>query len=302
MNTEIQGTLFNLGPKRDKKQDKLIEEVVNGLSEEQKTRWTNITTHIKENAKEGSLFTHPLRNGWLFQYLLWSDFIFTRRWAYWLDLSINKTEPEGPPPHITFSMPFNNSAVKHLRELMEYHSRKGLNNALEDFSEWVLWGFGDQGVQFPSRLPEEVSKYWYENFKLPLLHRWPADYMAELATDHYGKRSPNGFFPTPANVSVMMASMQFGDDWKENLHLSVCDPCVGTGIMLLAASNYSLNLYGMDINPLLVRLCKVNMWLYAPWAICQPPDSRSDMEQRIECSNSLIHPAVTKLKGVNYGS
>ena len=43
------------------------------------------------------------------------------------------------------------------------------------------------------------------------------------------------------------------------------DPCCGTGIMLLYASNHSLNLYGNDISPLLVKMAKINAFIYIPW-------------------------------------
>jgi len=35
--------------------------------------------------------------------------------------------------------------------------------------------------------------------------------------------------------------------------------------MLLHASNYSMRLYGQDINATCVKACTVNLWLYAPW-------------------------------------
>jgi hypothetical protein len=47
--------------------------------------------------------------------------------------------------------------------------------------------------------------------------------------------------------------------------MSVFDPCVGSGRMLLHASNFSLNLWGQDVDPLAVAMCKINGALYAPW-------------------------------------
>lgn len=47
---------------------------------------------------------------------------------------------------------------------------------------------------------------------------------------------------------------------------SVLDPCLGTGRMLLHASNHSLVLYGCDIDPLVLLGAKINGALYAPWA------------------------------------
>jgi hypothetical protein len=55
--------------------------------------------------------------------------------------------------------------------------------------------------------------------------------------------------------------------------LSVCDPCVGSGRMLLHASNFSLNLWGQDIDPVAVAMCKINGALYAPWLAFPLPES-----------------------------
>jgi len=40
--------------------------------------------------------------------------------------------------------------------------------------------------------------------------------------------------------------------------------------MLLYASNYSLNLYGIDINHLLTKIAKVNAYFYVPWLAFRP--------------------------------
>ncbi|MBK8277245.1 MAG: hypothetical protein IPK92_15865 [Nitrospira sp.] len=45
----------------------------------------------------------------------------------------------------------------------------------------------------------------------------------------------------------------------------IMDPCCGTGRMLLHASNISLRLYGMDIDPLVTLIAKINGALYVPW-------------------------------------
>ncbi len=46
-----------------------------------------------------------------------------------------------------------------------------------------------------------------------------------------------------------------------------------SGRMLLHASNYSLNLWGQDIDPLAVAMCKINGALYAPWLTFPLPAS-----------------------------
>src|SRR5919197_878659 len=72
---------------------------------------------------------------------------------------------------------------------------------------------------------------------------------------------------TPA-TSPVTASAYCDDtraDGRDLRLTSVCDPCVGSGRMLLHASNFSLCLFGQDIDPLAVAMCKINGALYAPW-------------------------------------
>jgi len=40
--------------------------------------------------------------------------------------------------------------------------------------------------------------------------------------------------------------------------------------MLLYASNYSLNLYGVDISLLLTKIAQVNAFIYVPWMAYRP--------------------------------
>ena len=54
-------------------------------------------------------------------------------------------------------------------------------------------------------------------------------------------------------------------DSRDPRTLSFEDPCVGSGRMLLHASNMSLSLRGQDIDPLAISMCKINGALYAPW-------------------------------------
>ena len=65
--------------------------------------------------------------------------------------------------------------------------------------------------------------------------------------------------------------MNFGDEPEQKKkRLSVCDPCCGAGVMLLYASNYSLNLYGVDISLLLTKIAQVNAFIYVPWMAYRP--------------------------------
>jgi hypothetical protein len=80
--------------------------------------------------------------------------------------------------------------------------------------------------------------------------------------------NPTGFFPTPHPVVELMVRMTMHDaqaEGRDPRTLTVCDPCVGSGRTLLHASNFSLALFGQDIDPLAVATCKINGVLYAPW-------------------------------------
>ena len=120
------------------------------------------------------------------------------------------------------------------------------------------------------RLPDERAEFagasarLYQEFNLETLLAWPHDYLGDiLAENRHGQQL--GFYPTPMPVARMMAAMTLG---REDAHCkSVCDPCVGTGRLLLAASNHSYRLYGCDLNPTVLKATLVNGWLYAPWLV-----------------------------------
>ena len=99
---------------------------------------------------------------------------------------------------------------------------------------------------------------------------------------------------------------------KALLDLKICDPAAGSGHFLIAASHrlakrlaairtgddepspesihtalrdvISHCIYGVDINPMAVELCKVSLWLEA----MEPGKPLSFLEHRIKCGNSLI--------------
>ena len=67
-------------------------------------------------------------------------------------------------------------------------------------------------------------------------------------------------------VCEMMVRMQIADceDMRDK---TVCDPALGTGRMILCASNHSYRLYGQDINQTVIKAALVNGYIYAPWIV-----------------------------------
>jgi hypothetical protein len=93
------------------------------------------------------------------------------------------------------------------------------------------------------------------------------DYYAEETGSR--TRQCSGYFPTPMSVaSIMTDATMRGCALTE----TVCDPCVGSGRLLLPASNFSLFLSGTDINPVCIRMTLVNGFLFAPQIVITPPE------------------------------
>ncbi len=100
------------------------------------------------------------------------------------------------------------------------------------------------------------------------------------------------------------------DPQQAILHLTVCDPACGSGLFLIAAAYriakhltiarvgseeseayraalrdvVSHCIYGVDINPMAVELCKVNLWLEA----VEPGKPLCAFDLHIQCGNSLL--------------
>ena len=220
---------------------------------------------------ENELKTTYDKKGWLIPYLLGLDDMFYKRWIYWTRICMSNKVPDEPIPVIRFKPTYEYKeklVSKNLRKCLD-HARCS-SNALHNFADWILWGFGRGNNLFPS-IDEGIDDYWYRTFNLGLFYKEPADHFSELASDYMGRTNKLGFFATPSHVVEMMTLMTFGGK-PEHKHktMSVCDPCLGTGNMLLHASNYSMNLYGNDISLLLTKLATINAFIYMPWVVAKP--------------------------------
>ncbi|MFH1147591.1 MAG: N-6 DNA methylase, partial [Pseudomonadota bacterium] len=91
-----------------------------------------------------------------------------------------------------------------------------------------------------------------------------------------GARSILGQYFTPWSVAVAMAQMTLIDlekrEAEEKRPITVCDPCCGSGVMLLAAKAVIASrrgrealkefaFYGQDIDPICVAMCRIQMRL-----------------------------------------
>jgi len=194
----------------------------------------------------------------------------TGRWDYWTRTFEAGKVLDEPIPQIDWLSIGHDEPRKNLEKCVKLCDNRFSRNALDLFVDWLLHAFGDQSVkELPKDLEPRLNAGWYKTFNLGPYLQHPYDYLGDYAAELYGsgKSNPTGYFPTPMNISVMMAKMTMS---KKDKTASVCDPCVGSGRLLMAASNYSLNLYGMDIDPSILKICKVNMWQYVPWGVYRP--------------------------------
>lgn len=195
------------------------------------------------------------------------------RWDWWLDvllLGLPGDAELAAIPQIEFASVPHPAAQKMLMRCTEHLQAAGLHSweATRYLLEWIRHGL--RGTEMSMRRLEKAERQVRRDFALGLLQLWPADYAGWMLCElGHGKRS--GFFPTPLSVTVLMAQMTYQGVEADLREQTVCDPAVGTGAMLLAASNYCLNLYGQDIDAVALCGCDVNIFLYAPWGAMPHP-------------------------------
>jgi hypothetical protein len=143
-------------------------------------------------------------------------------------------------------------------------------SAIDKLLDLFLWGFG-HSKQEPS-LPPELNEALYQQVNIGPMLLAPHDYLGEWIAMQKGQWNPHAFYPTPHSVVECMVRVLLETD--EDLRAkTVMDPCVGSGRMLMHASNYSLRLHGVDIDPTLVKLTYLNGALYVPWLLRPFPET-----------------------------
>ena len=221
--------------------------------------------------KDEEIRSTKTKKGWLLPYLLKLDEMFFGRWEYWFDIIESGKIPKGAIPQIPFKAAeeYQERLVqKNLKKCIDRGSRE-LSHSLRVLIDWIMWGLGRE-EEFP-HISEELDDYWYRTFNLGLFYKEPADHWGIIAMESMGRSSGHGFFPTPASVVKMMTDMTFaGQSSDKQKKASMMDPCCGTGIMFLYASNHTLNIQGNDISPLMVKMAKINAFIYIPWLAYRP--------------------------------
>ena len=224
--------------------------------------------------------TRSAERGWAFHQLALIEFNAAGRWAWWLSILMTGWLDDREIPRVEFTWSDDRSPYT-LPEQMNANATTRselLKDAVRLFQEcerhgvyrstvldYWLYAFGDHDTERP-KLPDVVEVLLYQT-DVPwrmLFH--PADWGAKILCEFIGRaKDHTAWFPTPIHVAELMVQMTMGDgDMRLKTFM---EPCVGTGCMLLVASNRSLRLYGCDIDPEMVRWTKLACYLYVPWVV-----------------------------------
>ncbi|MGL5879219.1 MAG: hypothetical protein ACRC2V_15785 [Xenococcaceae cyanobacterium] len=193
---------------------------------------------------------------------------------------IEQTLPEEPIPQIEWQ--YSSEAEAMLRDTLDCIPSHGgwcgwsSWEYIRYFLDWVLYGLGHPAYRTLPKEPsgcEGASIRLYQMFDVSLLLMFPEDYLGRILPEICSKQGQRnqGFFPTPLTLSSTIAQMinDKGDlTSKQNRILTVNEPAVGTGSMLLAQSNYTLCAIGQDIDATLLQSALFQFALYSPWYYC----------------------------------
>ena len=189
--------------------------------------------------------------GWMLPYVIQLHALIpavANRWGYHLRTLEAGNLLDQPIPQIHFGEPDNRvfALLRTWSGLIGYDC--GGWSDFRSLLDWLAWSMALNDTE--PHLSEGVNEKLYRQVDLHSLLQRPYDY------------------PTPHPVAECMIQMTMHDtaaDGRDSRLRSCCDPCVGSGRLLLHASNRSLCLWGQDIDPLAIAMCKINGALYAPW-------------------------------------
>src|SRR5580704_15926244 len=176
-------------------------------------------------------------------------------------------------------------------------------------------------VDYKNLGAEELGSVYESLLELhPRVNLDSASFELSVASGH--ERKTTGSYYTPTSLidclldsalePVLAGAARNAEPEKAILALKVVDPACGSGHFLIAAAHRTAKrlatartgdeepspqavktalrdvighcIYGVDINPMAVELCKVNLWMEA----LEPGKPLSFLESKIQCGNALL--------------
>ncbi|GGG18227.1 hypothetical protein [Paenibacillus abyssi] len=250
------------------------------------------------------LYTEPANDvadshkfGWNRGMALKLETIIRGRWSAWFTILDKQRFDEDLDdiPECEFSM-FDGSAQvkKMLDRCMSHAYSSGYRG--HDFMEWLGYSLGIAWFEKPD-VDERTLQHWYDTFDISLMMLYPSDYLSTFLIDYQGQSGVGGYYPTPLNATMMINQMLGFGNPKIDRTVSVYEPCLGAGAMLLPSE--SLNLIGADFNISMVKAACIQAFLYQPWLLYIPHPITgihfSESEMRINryfefsCDSNIFH-------------
>lgn len=207
-------------------------------------------------------------------------------------------------------------------------SNDDLLSAVRSLS-FIIEGRMLRAIDYRNLGSEELGSVYESLLELhPVLNIEAGSFNLQVVSGH--ERKTTGSYYTPSSlISCLLDSalepiinevLKKEDPDKALLNLKVCDPACGSGHFLIAAAHRLAKrlaairtgddepspeatrkairdvighcIYGVDINPMAVELCKVGLWMEA----LEPGKPLSFLEHRIKCGNSLLGTTPKLLK------
>lgn len=225
-------------------------------------------------------------------------FDLSPRWQWLSQMHFEQKVPTAPYPIVRFVDDHDRRGWRLVHDCLKPFSDVGLDELLQ----FVLHRLGHGGHKvLPSSIRADHMEHWEAAFDLATSVSLDRDLFGDYLAESMGKlkRDGTGFFATPMSVSMMIAEMTLT---RADRFSTVTDPCVGTGRLLLAASNFSLCLYGQDINQTAIRATLVNMALFAPQVWFPPPAKlRLQKSRKVVIPRDTVMRLSAELKEVGHG-
>lgn len=236
--------------------------------------------------------------GWLLPYVAGIHEHMLFRWPYLLDTLAAGKFLDTPIPKVRYTEP-NRKVFRDIQDWCQIIGYDG--GGWTDFVtllEWLLFALR-LSEEYPKRISEEKQEKLYRAVNIGPMLETPYDYLGSIVSEHKANGwNPMAFYPTPHAVCDMMVEMTFHDidptkvmrmaDGRDTRAASVNEPCVGSGRMLLHASNYSMNLTGQDSWYVAVQMTLINGALYAPWISFPLPSTIIGEQAGIDYNGILI--------------
>jgi N-6 DNA Methylase len=200
-------------------------------------------------------------------------------------------------------------------------ARLGNEALLEAIRELAYVEGGRRPVDFRNLGAEELGSVYEALLELhPKIDRGTATFALSTAAGHERKTTGSYYTPTTLIATLLDASLdtlldeaQLADDPERAiLAVTVCDPACGSGHFLVAAANRIAKrlaavrtgdaepapaalraalrdvvgrcIYGVDVNPMAVELCKVSLWMEA----LEPGRPLTFLESHVRPGHALL--------------